>query len=410
LQIGVAVVGLIGLVLLALWYFEVFQPTPTVAISSIADDHCDRGFSFLLKYRKEDVEAAINQFKRALEVDPRLARAHTGLARAYAMRVNLFGYPWSWLDTAIEEASVALKLDPDLPEAHMVLATTYRYKGFIDEAQQAIDKALKLHPDDELALIQAGWISIVQGKIDQAYPHFMKALELNPRLTSGYWSVGFIYLALKDFEKAESWIRKALEIQQDDIYALGFLCDCYAAADRLDDMKGIAERLEELTPDLLNGWRYLGHHAYLSSNYQDARDYYDRAIQIGQYFYRSTGSISLAQAHFRLGDEDNARRALTKTRQLVDARLAGGDQGPEPWMDLAAANAMEGNTKEALNCFRKAIDASGCFVSWKLTYSDVLTETLSDHPGYQQLIKDLDSKRIEMRLQVEKLAQQWEQR
>jgi tetratricopeptide (TPR) repeat protein len=183
---------------------------------------------------------------------------------------------------------------------------------------------------------------------------------------------------------------------------------CYVDADRLDDLKDAAERLEKLNPDLINGWIFLGHHAYLSSNYQAAHEYFDRAIQIGQYFLRSPISIFLAQTYYRLGDEEDTARALATTRQLVEARLAAGDEGWEPWLDMASVNAMEGDKEEALSCLRKAIDAG--FFTPNLIYRDTLAEVLSDTPEFQQIMKDLESERDDMRRKVEEMEKEWEQK
>jgi tetratricopeptide (TPR) repeat protein len=329
--VALTVVALATVGLLAIWYSGAFQPERTEAPRSLADDFCDRGFNYMTRHRVEDIEAAIDQFNRALKVDPQSARAHAGLASAYSTRVIMFGYPGDWLDTAIEEANVALKLDPDLPEAHRVLAIAYQRKGLYVRAQQALDKTIQLYPDDDRTLYQAGWISFFQGRVDEAYGNFRKALQLNPRSLSHSNSVGYVYISLNEYDKAEDWIQKALVIQGDDLFALDSLCLVYLLEDRLDKLKEKADHLVDLAPGIIFGWWRLGLHAYHSSDCEAARKYFEQANQISPFGRRlALGPIFLAHAYLKLGNQDEGQKHLDLSRRHVDVRLAAGDEGYEP--------------------------------------------------------------------------------
>jgi non-specific serine/threonine protein kinase len=89
-----------------------------------AYDYYLKGRDQYYSYSREDNERAIEFFNEALDVDPDYARAHGGLADAYAQRWLWYGFGEEWLDSAIEESSKAVALDPDLAE-------TYQAEGLV---------------------------------------------------------------------------------------------------------------------------------------------------------------------------------------------------------------------------------------------------------------------------------------
>ncbi len=89
-----------------------------------AYDYYLKGREHYYSYNREENEQAIEFFNEALDVDPDYARAHGGLADAYAQRWLWYGFGEEWLDSAIEESSKAVALDPDLAE-------TYQAEGLV---------------------------------------------------------------------------------------------------------------------------------------------------------------------------------------------------------------------------------------------------------------------------------------
>ena len=107
---------------------------------------------------------------------------------------------------------------------------------------------------------------------------------------------------------------------------------------------------------------------------------------------------------------EEVESALAASRQLSEARIAVGEEGYEPQLDMALVNAIEGNTEESLRCLRKAFDAGGVYVLWILTFYDMITEALAEDPEYQQLMKEYESKKDEVRRRVEALEKESEPR
>jgi tetratricopeptide (TPR) repeat protein len=96
---------------------------------------------------KIDVES-----RRALEIDPNNPRAHASLGRQYFMAPKMFGGD---LDKAIAEFRRAIELDPKSDETFVWLAMALRKKGDAAGAEQAIQTALKLNPGSAFAKANA---------------------------------------------------------------------------------------------------------------------------------------------------------------------------------------------------------------------------------------------------------------
>ena len=87
-------------------------------------------------FANDRLEAAIEIFQRALELDPELAIAWNGLSLAYREQGHL--------DAAIEAGHRLIELEPDDPLSHTNLSILYQNKGMIPEAEDAAARAAQL--------------------------------------------------------------------------------------------------------------------------------------------------------------------------------------------------------------------------------------------------------------------------
>ncbi len=85
-----------------------------------------RGQALFLVRRSEENEAARALYRKALESDPKFARAYAGLAMTYAMdhRLRASADASPTLDRAFELAETARLIDADIPEVYWALGVT----------------------------------------------------------------------------------------------------------------------------------------------------------------------------------------------------------------------------------------------------------------------------------------------
>ena len=90
-------------------------------------------------YEKGDFDRAIENYNRAIELDPNYEKAFYNRGLAYACKEDY--------DRAIADVNRVIELKPNFAEAYYILGLAYEYKNMPDEAIDAYNKALKLNPN-----------------------------------------------------------------------------------------------------------------------------------------------------------------------------------------------------------------------------------------------------------------------
>jgi TolB-like protein/Tfp pilus assembly protein PilF len=165
---------------------------------------------------------AVDDFNRAIELDPNFALAYVGLADSYQLQVEYSGLP---LDEMIEKAQAAadraLALDDRLAEAYTSLGGIGHNRNDYEAAETAYQRALELNPNyvttyQWYALLLRGPLS----RHDEALEVIKKAAELDPRSPIILLSVGVVYMQVGRFDESLAWFRRSIEI--DPEFALGY--------------------------------------------------------------------------------------------------------------------------------------------------------------------------------------------
>jgi Flp pilus assembly protein TadD len=117
------------------------------------------------------------------------------------------------LDQAITEFTKAIELDPKSDWAYSNRGLAYVRKGQYDQAISDCNKALEINPRDAKAYFGRG-LAYADGKgqYDQAISDFSKTIELNPRLAEAYSNRGLAYLDLAQFDHGCQDLQKACKL------------------------------------------------------------------------------------------------------------------------------------------------------------------------------------------------------
>ncbi len=157
----------------------------------------------------EDCDAAMANFKRAIELDPHFALAYSGLGACYANRVfKGLGEPEDY--TYAEAAfSKAFFYDQNVVEARVLMAMIYMARGEKKKARSEIELLQKQFPNDAALYFVKGVIHRLDGEYDEALKAYEKLARLDPaaRVVASYNSAR-IYLYKGDFEKANEVLDK----------------------------------------------------------------------------------------------------------------------------------------------------------------------------------------------------------
>jgi TolB-like protein/Tfp pilus assembly protein PilF len=173
-----------------------------------------RGRKFLMMHGETMLRLARQMFRGALELDPRFAQAHAGLADAIFMLLlwNLEQEHEGELRAeALAASEEALRLQPDLAEAHVSRANVFSMLGRAGEAERDFLRALELNPAlGEGRYFYARHLQAA-GRLREAAEMFEEAARNDPE---DYASLCLLVSALNglgEVERARAAARRAVE-------------------------------------------------------------------------------------------------------------------------------------------------------------------------------------------------------
>jgi adenylate cyclase len=146
-------------------------------------DYCQRGFWHLNKLTGKDGAAAYGLFKTAVALDPELAEAHLGLARALIAQWD-YGSVEDFapmVREAKESATRAAELDGENPYAQYVLAQISHWAGDVQAAIAYARHAVELNENFALGHFYLGVMLNLAGHHEEALEALDMGLRLSPR-------------------------------------------------------------------------------------------------------------------------------------------------------------------------------------------------------------------------------------
>ncbi len=186
---------------------KVEQAGDPIKLSSEPDSIQPEVYLFAARARETrgDVDGAIEQFRKALDVSPNDRRALLGLARLYDRKGDFA--------SAIPIYERAIKAYPDWPASYNSLGLCYARNGRLDKAIEMLQRAVALEPDkpihrnnlsavlveagrvddalkeltvvhtEDVAHYNLGYLFYEKGEQDLAYRHLQRAVQMNPSLS-----------------------------------------------------------------------------------------------------------------------------------------------------------------------------------------------------------------------------------
>ena len=151
---------------------------------------------------------ALSAAQRAVELDDGSAEAHVSLAFAT--------FWWSWQGaTAEREFRRALQLNPNLVRAHHWYATYLLALHRYPEALDQIEQAQQLDPASNALLADKGFLLWDSGRRAQGLAILRQLEQTEPSLSSTHDYLGRIHFAAQEYDKAIAEWRRSAELRHD---------------------------------------------------------------------------------------------------------------------------------------------------------------------------------------------------
>jgi TolB-like protein/DNA-binding winged helix-turn-helix (wHTH) protein/tetratricopeptide (TPR) repeat protein len=181
-------------------------------------------FAFDKSNNRVGIEASIGYFQEAIKRDPTFAPAYVALATAYSelSSVVVGAPPEEARAKAMSTARKALELDPELAAAHTLLAGIYQTQWQWAEAETEYRRALELNPGAAAGQVAfADWL-LSEGRTEEALAWTRRAREHDPLAVSGAY-IGWILFHSRRYDEAIRELRSVLAVDPDDTRVLEVL-------------------------------------------------------------------------------------------------------------------------------------------------------------------------------------------
>jgi spermidine synthase len=199
------------------------------------------------------LDNAIEEFRKAIELDPNSMLAHSNLAYIYEGK--------GMINEAIAEFKELLRIQPKMPQIHVGLGLLYDKQGLTDDAIAEMKNAIQQDPKSTAAMINLGILYRKKGMLDEAIEQFKKLIEIQPDAAVFHGFLGDLYREKNDLVKAEDELKKALKIDpsmEQEPNFIATLAVVYFQKGRYDDAEKEINKAISLDP------QNEGYHALLN--------------------------------------------------------------------------------------------------------------------------------------------------
>lgn len=261
--------------------------------------------------------AAILHFQNAVAADPSYARAHAGLADAYALLSYYAPAPTSeGAPKARAAAHRALALDPGLAEAWAALGQVesdyyYDWRG----AERNFLRSIELNPDYADGRHWYGEYLSKLGRYEEAVKQYTRAAELSPLSLIINTNLAHAYYFARDYDRAIAICRQAIALDPNFPNAHADLGRALLLKGQADEAVRTLETAVRLDAGPVNGLGRLGYAYAVAGRTADAR----RILQevLAPPSGRIVSPLAAALVHLGLGGKQEALRWLARA---VDER------------------------------------------------------------------------------------------
>lgn len=211
-----------------------------------------RGQNLFLHFITERFDEARDLFRKAIELDPRFARAYSALAVTYVNEVlqGVAKNPKGNLQQSMDLARTATALDPNLPQAYFVLGYAHLFQFEFDRAIVAVDKALELAPSYADALMLLAFVYAHMDRAQESFPLIEQAMRLNPAYPAEYVAIlGQANYYAGNFDKAVAYLEEALQRNPAIVSTRVRYIAALSAIGQDDEAEWQAQELLVLNPD-----------------------------------------------------------------------------------------------------------------------------------------------------------------
>ena len=299
----------------------------------------------------DKLELSIQSYQNSIDIEPDYAEAHNNLGNVFK--------EIGQLDDAISSYEKAISIKPDYIEAFYSLGATFHEAGKLEDTVQCYERVLELRPDFAGMHNNLGNVLRELGHFDKAVLSYEKAISITPDFVEVYYNLGITFQELKQLDNALSNYKKAIEIKSNYKEAFNNLGIVYKELKEFDLAIQSYKEATNINPKYAEAFNNLGILYRDLGQPNEAFASYNEAIKIFPDY---------DEAHNNLGilymDSGQIDKAIVSYKNAINAN----ESFIEAINNLGIAFMNLGQIEQSINYYQKAISIDPNFA---LTYNNL---------------------------------------
>ena len=292
------------------------------------------GWAELQRNRFDD---AIEQFTKALEMEPRDSSAQFGLAVAYRRK-------WK-LDEAAAELAKVEALDAKFPGLALEKGRLAEAGGDMDAATESYREALLDSPDDAALKSRMGAVLVLAGKYEKAEKLLREVLDAQPYSAEAEHYLGRIELERGQTESARQRFLRAARLEPESGLYRTYVAWAALESNEMSTALRELDAALKLDPTLGDAYWLRARIRIRAGTVRDALADLRKAIELNP--NRIEAWAAMGESHYQLGQMNEAIAAFEKA-------VAGAPEQGYWWYRLGRLQLDEGQRAKALASLSEA--------------------------------------------------------
>ena len=313
-----------------------------------------RGRGYLLEFSKpEDIDSAIGEFSKAIQIDPNYALGYAALGNTYLVGAQQYFRGNDWITKASQNCNKALSLNPDLVEGHVCLGNLYNATGKYDKAVEQFEQAVRADPGNEDVLRGLADTYTNKGNVVSAESAYKRAVALRPNYWAPYSWLGFFYFGQNRYVEAATAWQKATELAPDNYLGYVNLGGAYLLEGRYADAIEASKHSIALRPSP-EAYNNLGYALMLTGKTDEAISALEKALAIDDRDWMNWGNLGDA-LYWSSNRRSEAAAKYSKAVVIASSHLQVNHNDVSALGYLANYSAMLDDRKAALGYLQQAL-------------------------------------------------------
>jgi serine/threonine-protein kinase len=309
-----------------------------------------QGRGYALDFQKPgNIDAAIDRFTRAMDLDPRFAAAHAGLGGALWLKYEA-SHDAAVVARARAACMQALALAPESSPGHVCLGTVALGTGAFGDAVAEFQRVVDRDPTSDEATLGLARAQARNGATQAAEATYKHAILLRPQYWATHVWLGTFYREQGRYADAAREYELATTLTPDNARAYYILGNLYFTIGRYEDAITACQKSAALVPSIqaFGNWG-----ATLSRlrRFNEAADMFERGRRLGPEDYRLDGN--LARAYYWSGRRAEAATLYRRAVELATQALNVNPQDVDARISLAAFYAKLADRDRAIAEMRR---------------------------------------------------------